>query len=319
MKKALFFTFCFFLFYRSFAQDTITNKVSLDQMDKNRFSDIHKKRLKYVVSANVVAYGGTTIALYNSWYKDYPQSNFHFFNDNKEWLQVDKVGHAYSAYSEGRASIEMWKWTGMERRKRIWLGGLSGLAYQTVIEVLDGFSSEWGFSWGDYTANILGSSLLISQELVWNEQRVSLKFSFHKNTYANPVLEARANDIYGSGTASRMLKDYNAQTYWLSANLQSFFKESNLPAWLNIAVGYGADNMYSAVNNTWIDKNGEHQNFSNLPRYRQFYLSPDVDFTKIKTNSKFLKATFFVLNSFKFPAPSIELSNSKFKYHWLHF
>ena len=52
----------------------------------------------------------------------------------------------------------------------------------------------------------------------------------------------------------RMLKDYNGQTYWLSANLKSFFQGSNIPAWLNVAVGYGADGMFGGFENKWIDE-----------------------------------------------------------------
>ena len=138
-----------------------------------------KKRIKLVTAANVIGYGGAMVGLYSAWYKDYPQGKFHFFNDNKEWLQMDKIGHALSAYAESKASTEVWRWTGISRNKRILLGGLSGATYQTIIEILDGYSTEWGWSWGDFTANALGSGLLISQELLWDEQRVDLKFSFH--------------------------------------------------------------------------------------------------------------------------------------------
>ena len=51
---------------------------------------------------------------------------------------------------------------------------------------MDGFSDHWGFSWGDYAANVLGTSLLIGQELAWNEQRIQLKYSTHYETYADP-------------------------------------------------------------------------------------------------------------------------------------
>ena len=69
----------------------------------------------------------------------------------------------------------------------------------------------------------------------------------------------------------RILKDYNAQTYWVSANLPSFFKETNFPLWLNIAIGYGAEGMFGAVNNTWTDVNGVELDRSEIKRYRQFY------------------------------------------------
>jgi len=279
-----------------------------------------KKRIKLVAAANIVGYGATMAALYAAWYKDYPQSNFHFFNDNDEWLQVDKVGHMYSAYIESKGSMEMWRWAGLPRKQRIWIGGLSGAAYQTVIEILDGFSAEWGFSWGDMTANVLGSGILVSQELLWDEQRIDLKFSFHHNDYGNPVLNARADSLYGSSFFSRMLKDYNAQTYWLSANIKSFFKNANVPSWLNVAVGYGAEGMFGATNNVAYDKNGNVTfDGSAIPRYRQWYFAPDVNLTKIKTKSKFLKAAFFVLNSFKFPSPAVCFSQKGVQWKWLYF
>jgi hypothetical protein len=71
-------------------------------------------------------------------------------------------------------------------------GGLSGTAFLTVVEVLDGFSSGWGFSIGDLGADLAGSGLFIAQELVWNEQRIQVKFSFHRNSYADPSLNNRA-------------------------------------------------------------------------------------------------------------------------------
>ena len=58
----------------------------------------NKTRGGLVAGGNIVAYGGAMIGLYSLWYKKYPQSKFHFFNDNQEWLQVDKVSHAYGAY-----------------------------------------------------------------------------------------------------------------------------------------------------------------------------------------------------------------------------
>lgn len=277
------------------------------------------KKIRWVITGNVVVYGGTMVALYETWYKNYPQSNFHFFNDNKEWLQVDKAGHAWSAYNEGRTSAAVWKWAGLGHDKAVWIGGLSGLGYQSIIEILDGFSSEWGFSWGDYLANVTGSGLFIGQELGWKEQRVLFKFSALQRNYGDPVLDQRAEAIYGRSLPERLLKDYNAQTYWLSANLGSFLKAVHLPGWLNIAVGYGADGMFGAVNNSWTGKNAERYDRTDLKRYRQFYLAPDIDFTRIKTKSKTIRTVFFLLNSLKFPAPSIEFSGKFVKWHLVYF
>lgn len=88
------------------------------------------------------------------------------------------------------------------------------------------------FSWGDMAANPFGSALFLGQELLWQEQRIALKFSLHQTRFA-PLRP----EILGNGLSQEILKDYNGQTYWLSFNLHSFFKESNLPKWLNIAMG----------------------------------------------------------------------------------
>lgn len=277
-------------------------------------------RVKLVAAGNIIGYGGAMAALYSAWYANYPQTGFHTFNDNHEWLQVDKVGHAFSAYVESYGSMEMWRWAGLNRKQRIWVGGLSGAAYQTVIEVLDGFSAEWGWSWGDIAANFAGSGLLIAQELIYNEQRIKLKFSFHQKKYGEPALQQRADELYGRSPAEQLLKDYNGQTYWLSAHLRSYLPHSNLPNWLNVAIGYGADGMFGAGSNVARDQTG-HITFDgrHIRRHRQWYLAPDIDLTKIRTRSKVLRTAFGVLNVLKFPAPALEFSNNRFTVHWLYF
>jgi uncharacterized protein YfiM (DUF2279 family) len=271
----------------------------------------HRKRSLLVAGAHVGIYAGSMLVLNQAWYAGYPRSSFHFFDDNSEWLQVDKVGHTWSAYQISRTSMETWKWAGMSRNQQIWLGGLSGAAFQTVIEVLDGFSTEWGWSWGDIGANFVGSGLLIGQQLGWGEQRISFKWGFHKMNYKEAELNQRTDQLHGKSLQERALKDYNGQTYWLSANLKSFFKKSNLPPWLNVSVGYGADGMFGAFDNTWTDKNNVFHDRSDIDRVRQFYLAPDIDFTRIRTKSKFLKGVFFVLNAFKMPTPALVFSKGK--------
>jgi uncharacterized protein YfiM (DUF2279 family) len=308
----------------SYAQDSLQINTSAKQFetDKNsyRIYPFNKKRIHLIAAANIVGYSAVLVGLNAAWYSQYPKTRFHFFNDNAEWLQVDKVGHIYGSYIESRASNELWRWTGMPRKQRIWISGLSGVAYETIIETLDGFSAEYGWSWGDFSANILGSALFTAQELAWDDQRIKLKFSFHKKDYSDDELNARANQIFGKSETERFIKDYNATTDWLSINIKSFFKETKLPAWLSVAFGYGAEGMFGARSNIALDKNGNVIfDRSDIQRYRQWYLSPDVDLTKIKTNKRGLRFLFVVLSAFKFPAPSLEFSRGNIKGHWLHF
>jgi uncharacterized protein YfiM (DUF2279 family) len=341
LKALLSFFICVLFFTSTFAQDTTIifqkiephenhiDSIHLSKKDfanlRNNLPDIssplgkdrmgpNRRRIKIIAATNIAGYGAALVALNSTWYKNYPRSGFHAFNDIPEWKGMDKIGHAYGVYAESLASMELWRWTGVSRKKRIWYGGLSGPVYHTVIEVLDGFSSQWGWSWGDIGANFIGSGMVIAQELAWDEQRIQFKFSFHRKSYSDPTLNQRSNKIFGSSTAERFLKDYNGQTYWLSTNIHSFFPESRWPKWLNIAVGTGAEGMFGANDNIGKDDAGTvNFNRPDIKRYRQWYLSPDIDLTKIKTNKKGLKLAFRLLNIVKIPMPALEFSNGSFK------
>ena len=160
----------------------------------------------------------------------------------------------------------------------------------------------------------MGSGTLIAQELAWGEQRIRPKFSFHRKSYGDASLNARSDKLFGKQLSERFLKDYNGQTYWLSVNLKSFLPKSKLPAWLNVAVGYGAEGLFGGTENIARDDNG-NITFSrtDVKRYRQWYLAPDIDLSKIKTKKKAIRFLLGVLNIIKIPAPGLEFSNGGFK------
>ena len=278
-----------------------------------------KKRVWLIAGGHIAAWGASYIALNKAWYAGYPKSDFHFFNDNGEWNQMDKAGHTWTAYQMSRLSFGLWKWSGLSENKSAWLGGIAGLAYQSIIEIQDGFSSEWGFSWGDMTANTVGAATFVAQQLGWHEQRLQFKLSYWPYDYNSPELATRRNQLFGSGLPERMLKDYNSQTYWLSANVHAFFPGSKWPAWLNIAVGYNSNGMLGGYENKWTDKQGNTFSRYDIPRERHFILSPDIDLTRIKTSSKFLRSVLYIANMVKIPAPAIALSKGRLKAYVLYY
>jgi hypothetical protein len=295
--------------FRMASADTIATVLNTK---KNITANTYTNRKRLVGLATAGIYGGTLYGLNKAWYANYKRSSFHSFNDNKEWLQIDKVGHGWSAYQLSRLSYGAWNWSGVRNKKAVLYAGLSGPGFLTVIEILDGFSDEWGWSWGDMAANVFGGGLFVAQQLGWQEQRIDFKFSVHRNNYSDPMLTARANKIYGNSLAERFLKDYNGQTYWLSANLKSFFKNSNIPKWLNVSVGYGIEGVFGANQNLGTNAQGVITfDRRDLPRQRQWYLTPDIKWSKLKTKSKFVKSLFYVLDGIKFPMPGIELSNGQ--------
>ncbi|CAC9975736.1 DUF2279 domain-containing protein [Flavobacterium panici] len=303
LKEYLLLSVLFILSFQSFSQSKIESFLTPSDT-------LNKKRQNTVIVTETALASATLLGLNQIWYADYPRSKFHFINDNNEWLQMDKVGHMYSAYHLGRFGAEMLNWSGADQKKQLIYGAGLGFAFLTAVEVLDGYSSEWGASPGDIIANATGTGLYVSQELLWKEQRIIPKFSFHTTQYAS----MRPN-LLGKSLNEQILKDYNGQTYWLSVNVHSFAKESKIPKWLNVAFGYGAEGMISGNVHDDIPISVE-----NPERYRQFFLSFDVNLAKIDTKSHFLKTIFSVFNTIKIPAPTLEYSANKgFKAHALYF
>ncbi|MFD2515242.1 DUF2279 domain-containing protein [Pontibacter locisalis] len=269
---------------------------------------INKKRLVALSSTFALGYSALLVSLNKAWYSKEERSDFHFFDDNSQWKQVDKVGHFWGAFHESRAGIDMLRWAGLPDQKAILLGGLTGILLQTPIEIFDGYQTEYGASVGDLIANTVGSATVVAQELAWNEVRIMPKYSFHTTRYA----DMRPN-VLGSSLGEQALKDYNGQTYWLSVDVAAFLPEtSKYPKWLNIAVGYGAEEIVynSASGNEALG----------LDAHRQYYLSPDLNLMHFKGRSKIWNTALYVLSIVKVPAPALEYNRkSGFKLHALYF
>ncbi len=281
-----------------------------DSISKNS-DKLSKKRLTLVITVAPTLYAGSMVGLYSLWYANYPKSSFHFFNDNQEWLKMDKCGHTMTSYYIGKIGYESLRWSGVSEKRSVWYGGVWGLLYLTSVEVFDGVSKEWGFSPGDMTANTLGTAIFIGQQLAWHEQKFLLKWSFHLSKYAqyNP-------DQLGANWPRRMVKDYNGQTYWLSANLYSMGLKGHFPKWLNLAAGYGAEGMISARSNP-AEIGGK--TVPSFERYSQFYLAPDIDLTRIPVKSKTMKLILNAIGFIKVPMPALEMNKHGLKFHGIYF
>ena len=299
MKKFVFIV-VLFLFCRSiFSMEKDTLAITLSQQ---------KKHNAIFSSLSIGASATSFIGLNSLWYKDYPRSNFHFFNDSKEWMQMDKCGHAFTAYQLGRNFYNTLITSDSNRNRNIFLGGASGLIYLTSIEILDGKSTQWGFSKSDMVANTFGYFLFASQEYFLQQQFISLKFSYHKSAFANVRPET-----FGRNFQQRLLKDYNGQTYWLSAPLS--LNRSNtkrFTQWLCISFGYSIDENVFADNNI--------NSVNNFQATREFFFSFDADLNRIEWRRKWMKKIASVINFIKIPSPTIGIrSDGKVKVYPVYF
>lgn len=260
---------------------------------------VYKKRQILLGAGNAAILGGSTVLLNEIWYKDYPKSSFHTFNDAGNWRGMDKLGHAFASYK--LASIEYfgWSWAGVPRKKAAWLAGGISWGYFLSIEVLDGFSSEWGFSVADLGANTLGTGLFIAQQTTWGDQRFRLKFSYKPSPY--PALRP---DVLGSNFPEKFLKDYNAQSYWISASPGMFLQDKfYFPGWLQLSVGYSANEMLHGSSNEYTINGFTYKAKS------EFALSLDLDWSQLPIRRVWVKKLLQPLNAIKLPFPAIYWRN----------
>jgi VanZ family protein len=291
---------------------TLLSRLPVHAQTQQNNDSINKKRLRAVIIGSTATYAASMVVLYYAWYKDNLYPDFNIIDDSDYWLQLDKLGHLSTTYTLSNYGYWMLRWSGVNEKKSIWYGALMGWGAMTLIEILDGFSNEYGASWADLTANTLGAGLFVGQQFLWHEQRFRMKFSYHPTEYAqyNP-------GQLGENSLQRILKDYNGHTYWLSASIGSFIKkEHKFPDWICVSGGYGGKGILAPHTNPEYDSEG----LPHFDRVRQYYISMDIDWTKIKTNSGFLKFTFKLLSFIKLPFPTLEYnSEDGLVGHWIYF
>lgn len=264
-------------------------------------SKIEKKTICKAAAFTTVYYTGSMYILGKTWYDDKEKVPFHFYNDNRGYLQVDKFGHMFGSYVYSNIGYHGLLKMGTSKKEALIFGSTLGFVLQFPIEIMDGIHEGYGFSWGDIAANTMGSALVLAQELLFDEQIVKLKFSYWESVYSK-----NSNGYFGNTKLDRLFNDYNGHTYWFSMPLNKFTGKNRLPDWLNIAVGYGANGMY-----------GEFENITSFndvaipgtERYRQYLVSLDIDWTKIDTNSKILKLVFKGMSFVKLPFPALEYNS----------
>ena len=143
-------------------------------------------RLKTVVITEVATGVAISAGLYFLWYRKHPRSHFHFFNDNGEWLQVDKIGHATTAYNIGVIQYDLMRWCGVSNNTSITVGGLncSGL-YVDHRDFRWIFFQMGVFQWG-YAGQYCGSRIICcTAKRLEPTKDFDLKWSFH----GSPVCE----------------------------------------------------------------------------------------------------------------------------------
>lgn len=280
--------------------------------NKNDVNYFTPKKIAFAETAVIL---GGYAGLSTLWYKNYKTVPFHFFNDAEEWLGQDKLGHAYASFHLFKGQHSLLKKSGLPENKAYVWSAISVSGFMLGIEILDGFSDRWGASMYDVAANTSGVLLgLLSEE--WRNQ-IGFKYSFHTTEYSD-----KRPELLGNGV-EELLKDYNAQTYWISwqpegkrntptGNASFLSKLPVVPT-----IGKSAVGMLGGHNNPEFNSKGEC-----LPQFQRehvWLLSLDINTNAFKPKRTFGKVLLYLASAIKIPAPTLILQNGKLNASWLYY
>ena len=119
-------------------------------------------RKKKTIALNVASVATVMAIGTASW--DYYSSSFDYldegwFDADTKYGGVDKLGHAFSAYALTDFYNHVYRKFGYSDEQAILGGALSSWSMMTLVEIGDGFSENYGFSWQDETMNTVGVGL----------------------------------------------------------------------------------------------------------------------------------------------------------------
>ena len=273
---------------------TLLLLLSLVSHSQESSDSLDRKTLRNYAIVGGAGYATGLVILNQAWYKNFERESFHFFNDSKEWKQMDKMGHSWSSFQITRGSYRLFRRAGMSESKSFIYGSLVSFAALTPIEWMDGYSSAYGASISDMLANLSGSVIYGVNVFGFKEDVIHFKYSFTRTNYPE-----QRPEVLGENLLQELLKDYNGQTYWLTFSINKIHK--SVPQWLHLAVGYGAQDMLFAN-----DSANESIGFD---PYRQFYVGLDVHLPSlIKSRKRWVNTLVNLIGIVHIPSPAIELS-----------
>ncbi|MFN5310631.1 MAG: DUF2279 domain-containing protein [Candidatus Kapaibacterium sp.] len=213
-------------------------------------------------------------------------TTFRFIEDGDYALYADKFGHAWGTYINAYLASEALMGAGLSWEAATLGGAGIALAYQTYVEVMDGYGKTWGFSWSDMYANFAGLAWFLGQHYVPFLQN----FTYKSNFFPPPWFGRLTRE-----SAETFLDDYSGWTFTLAVDVHNLLPNNvkkYWPSWLNIDIGHAVRDL----------------------RYRQgesvYTLGLDINPVRLLPDGpnlwKWFKQGF---NYVKIPAPAIEFGD----------
>ncbi len=262
---------------------TAADSVTVDSLGGPVAADsLHPIRLAVVATISTGAFVAGHLLQTDIWWKG-EKSAFHF-NWSDDWryaLGADKLGHAFFPYMAAGVYDDVFRWCGVDSTTSIWTAGGLALGYQTWVEIRDGFSAEWGFSWGDETADILGAGLQVAAHRWPALDAIRLKASYWPS------------ERFRAGSNRVIIDDYESSYYWVSVDVHSLLPPKAAPywpAWLDLAIGHSVRGLDD-------QGGGEHR----------LYIALDLDVRGLPIHGWLWRLLTTPFEYYHLPAPTISL------------
>ncbi len=237
-----------------------------------------------LVSTGILTF--TIISIYNTGkpiYYNQSRSDFHFTKNKKGELEfydtnvrgLDKFSHIFSSSLFSQNIYFMSRWSGLDKSFSSYSAFILASSIMGAMEVHDAYYDRWGFSIGDFIANIAGAAFSVGQYNIPFLRNFDYKFSY---------------DFTRKKSEDAVIESYANMTFWLTANPTGLLKmkDSWFPNWLNIATGISVTHS--------------------LPHKTEILIGLDFNLKRIRTKSVFLNHLIHFADKYKFPAPAIRLA-----------
>ena len=240
------------------------------------------------------------------------QGDFTITEDGRYALYADKAGHFFGTYITSYLLSETLMLAGFDWEDATITGTLMGLAYESYVEVLDGFGVNWGFSPTDFYADVAGAAFFLGQYYVPYMQNFTPKFLYvpapwHGDRHRVP------SEIF--------IDDYSSHTFFISLNIHNMLPENYKeywPSWLELCFGYAARNLCDPGTG-FCDPTISEQVYDDVWGNPKFIIALDYNLYQLLPDDGYfwnwLKQS---LNYFKLPSPAIEFGRNSTKFYLLY-
>lgn len=185
-----------------------------------------KQKVAVLNTAAVVGVAAYGVVKWNYFQTSPKASTEGWFGRTTKSGGADKLGHLWTTYATSHLLADIYNDWGYSEARANTMGALSALGIQTMMELGDSFSEDYGFSYEDMVMNVAGAgAAYILGRYPILKSKIDLRMGYDPDS---------ASDFTGD-----IFTDYERQNYLLVLKLDGFemFEESYL-GYLEFHMGY---------------------------------------------------------------------------------